>query len=77
MITFFLDECPIYIYFFFQLPKLNEYCLGVELAPAHQVIKKVLNGSSVGLQAVSHSMPQRLQHVIKKKKKKQKGHASY
>ena len=75
MITFFLDECPIYI-FFFQLPKLNEYCLEVELAPAHQVIKKVLNGSSVGLQAVSHSMPQRLQHVIKKKTK-QKGYASY
>ena len=62
------DQMP-NIYIFFQLPKLNEYCLGVELAPAHQVIKKVLNGSSVGLQAVSHSMPQRLQHVIKKKKK--------
>ena len=59
------DQMP-NIYIFFQLPKLNEYCLGVELAPAHQVIKKVLNGSSVGLQAVSHSMPQRLQHVIKK-----------
>ena len=25
----------------FQLPKLNKYCLGVELDPAHQVIKKV------------------------------------
>ena len=62
------DQMP-NIYIFFQLPKLNEYCLGVELAPAHQVIKKVLNGSSVGLQAVSHSMPQRLQHVIKKKNK--------
>ena len=46
------DQMP-NIYIFFQLPKLNEYCLGVELAPAHQVIKKVLNGSSVGLQAVS------------------------
>ena len=63
------DQMP-NIYIFFQLPKLNEYCLGVELAPAHQVIKKVLNGSSVGLQAVSHSMPQRLQHVIKKKQNK-------
>ena len=62
------DQMP-NIYIFFQLPKLNEYCLGVELAPAHQVIKKVLNGSSVGLQAVSHSMPQRLQHVIKKQNK--------
>ena len=27
--------------FFFQLPKLNKYCFGVELAPAHQVIKKL------------------------------------
>ena len=30
-----------YMYFFFQLPKLNKYCLGAELAPAHQVIKKL------------------------------------
>ena len=36
MIIFF-DECPKYI--FFHLPKLNKYCFGVELAPAHQVIK--------------------------------------
>ena len=35
----FLDECPKYI--FFQLPKLNKYCLGVELDPVHQVIKKL------------------------------------
>ena len=27
--------------FLFQLPKLNKYCLGVELAPAHQVIKRL------------------------------------
>ena len=27
--------------YFFQLPKLNKYCLGVELDPAHQVIKKL------------------------------------
>ena len=27
--------------FFFQLPKLNKYCLRVELAPLHQVIKKL------------------------------------
>ena len=26
---------------FFQLSKPNKYCLGVELAPAHQVIKKL------------------------------------
>ena len=25
--------------YFFQLPKLNKYCLGAELAPAHKVIK--------------------------------------
>ena len=61
----FLDECPKYI--FFQLPKLNKYCLGVELAPAHQVIQKAENGSSEGLHAVSRTMPQRLQNVIKKK----------
>ena len=35
--------------------------------------KKAQNGSSVGLHTVSHTMPQRLQNVIKK----QKGHASY
>ena len=27
--------------YFFQLPKLNKYCLGVELALAHQVIEKL------------------------------------
>ena len=27
--------------FFFQLPKLNKFCLGVELDPVHQVIKKL------------------------------------
>jgi len=30
--------------------------------------KKVQNGSSVGLHAVSHTMPQRLQNVIKKER---------
>ena len=34
----FLDECPKY---FFQLPKLNKCCLGVELDPVHLVIKKL------------------------------------
>ena len=38
-----------------------------------QVIKKAQNGSSVGLHAVSHFAPQRLQNVIKN----QKGHESY
>ena len=38
MITFFVLMPKIY---FFQLPKLNKYCLGVELDPAHQVIKKL------------------------------------
>ena len=59
--------------FFFQLPKLNKYCFGVELAPAHQVIKKAEKGSSVDLHAVSRTMPQRMQNVIKK----QKGHDIY
>ena len=54
--------------YFFQLPKLSKYFLGVELDPAHQVIKNS-NGSFVGLHAVSHFMPQRLQNVMKKKKK--------
>ena len=27
--------------FFFQLPSLNKFCLGVELDPTHQVIKKL------------------------------------
>ena len=26
---------------FFQLPNLNKYCLEVEMAPAHQMIKKL------------------------------------
>ena len=38
-----------------------------------QVIKKAQNGSFVGLHAVSHFAPQRLQNVIKN----QKGHESY
>ena len=59
--------------YFFQLPKINKYCLGVELALVHNVKKKAQNGSSVDRQAVSHHMPQRPQNVIKK----QKGHASY
>ena len=31
----------IYTFFFLLLPKLDKYCLGVELAPAHQVIEKL------------------------------------
>ena len=38
MIIFF--ECMPKIYFF-QLPKLNKFCGGVELDSAHQVIKKL------------------------------------
>ena len=82
----------IYIIIYFKLTKLSKYCLvggggggggggGAELAPAHQMIKIAQNRSFVGLRAVSHSMPQLLQIVIKKKTKqnktKQKGHASY
>ena len=73
----------IYIIIYFKLTKLSKYCLGgggggAELA---QMIKIAQNRSFVGLRAVSHSMPQLLQNVIKKKTKqnktKQKGHASY
>ena len=55
-------------FFFFSVAETNKYCLGVELAPAYRVIKKVQNRSSVGLHAVSHSMPQQLHNVIKNKK---------
>ena len=54
---------------FFQLPKLNKICLGVELDPVHQVIKKL----KMDPNAVSHFMPQRLQNVKKKKKTNKKG----
>ena len=72
----FLDQCPKY---FFYLP--NVYCLGVEMAPAQQVIKK-LKMNHLGLyklHVLSHSRPQLLQSVKKKKKtkKKQREHAGY
>ena len=75
--------------YFFKLAKLSKYCLEVELAPVHQMIKMAQNRSFAGLRAVSHSMPQLLQNLIKKQKKqtktkqtnkqkqKQKGHAIY
>ena len=50
--------------------------MGVEVAPAYQVIKK-LKMNHLGLYVLhdlSHSMPQLLQSVIKKK---QGGHAGY
>ena len=58
---------------FFQLPKRFEGKKNVvpgggqsgEVAPAYQVIKKLKIESSVALHAVSHSMLQRLQNVIK------------
>ena len=71
----FLDECLKYV--FFQLPKLKKCCSGEsggggggsgEVAPAYQVINRLKIESSVALHAVSHSMPQRLQNVIKKTK---------
>ena len=37
---------------FFQLPKLNKYYLGAELAAAAPGDKKAPNGSSVGLHAI-------------------------
>ena len=73
----FVDECPKYIYFF-SCRKWTNIVWGSagSCAPGD---KKAQNGSSVGLHAVSHTMPQRLQNVIKKKKNKskQKGHVSY
>ena len=53
----------------FQLPKLNKYCLGAELAAAQQVIKK-LKMDHMWVYTQTHFMPQRPQNVIKKKKKK-------
>ena len=38
--------------FFFQLPKLNKYCLGAELAAYAAGDKKAQNGSSVGLHTI-------------------------
>ena len=69
----------IYIIIYFKLTKLSKYCLGGGGAELAQMIKIAQNRSFVGLRAVSHSMPQLLQNVIKKKqnKTKQKGHASY
>ena len=58
--------------YFFKLAKLSKYCLGVELAPVHQMIKMAQNRSFAGLRAVSHSMPQLLQNLIKKTKETNK-----
>ena len=57
------------IYILFQLPKVNKYCLGGGAGSCAPGDKKAQNGSSVGLHAVSHTMRQRLQNVIKKNKK--------
>ena len=60
-----MDEC------LFQLPKLNKYCLEVELDPVHQVTKKLkMDHYFVGHHAVS-------QGYRNNNKKKTKGHASY
>ena len=49
--------------YFFQLPKLNKYCLGVELALAQRVIEKL-------------KMDHLWVHKLTECDKKQKGHAS-
>ena len=49
--------------YFFQLPKLNKYCLGVELALAHRVIEKL-------------KMDHLWVHKLTECDKKQKVHAS-
>ena len=64
----FLDQYPKYIVSAALSKKL--YCLGVEVTPAYQVIKK-LKMNHLGLymlHGLSHLMPQRLQSVIKKNK---------
>ena len=55
--------------YFFQLPKLNKYWSGGWTSSCAPGDGKAQNGSSVGLHAVSHFVPQRLQNVIKKIKK--------
>ena len=63
----FLDQCPKYIVSAALSKKL--YCLGVEVTPAYQVIKK-LKMNHLGLymlHGLSHLMPKRLQGVIKNK----------
>ena len=62
----FLDECP--KYFFFQLPNQNQILLGGWTGSCAPGDRKVQNGSSVALHALSHSMLQRLQNVYKKQK---------
>ena len=65
-----MDECP--KYFFFQLPKLNKYCLGAELAAYAAGDKKAQNGSSVSL----HTIPLHAATATecdKKKTKNKKG----
>ena len=52
------------------MPKLKIMLFGGggqsgEVAPAYQVIKRLKIESSVAVPTVSHSMPQRLQNVIK------------
>ena len=59
--------------FFFQLRKLNKYCLGAELAAYAAGDKKAQNGSSVSL----HTIPLHAATATEcdKNKRKQKGHA--
>ena len=54
--------------FFFQLPKLNKYCLGAELAAYAAGDKKAQNGSSVGL----HTIPLHAATATECDEKKQK-----
>ena len=65
----FLDQCPKYIVSAALSKKL--YCLGVEVAPAQQVIKK-LKMNHLGpymLHGLSHLIPQRLQMMVIKNKR--------
>ena len=69
----FLVECPKYI-FFSCLTKLHKFCLGVELDPAHHVIKKLkMDHFWVYTLYPNSCLNGYIQNVIKK----QKGHVSY
>ena len=56
---------------FFQLPKLNKYCLGAELAAYAAGDKKAQNGSSVSLHTIPLHAATATECDKKKKQKKQ------
>ena len=57
------------IYIFFSAAESEQILFGGSAGFCAPGDEKAQNRSSVGLHAVSHTMPQRLQNVIKKNKK--------